>query len=128
MSEDTQWRIFVGIGSFIAVIAVIYWFVSYEAAGTVMLALASGLALFSGTFLYRHREVPDEATLALEAAPAGVPTEPYLPEASIWPFVIGLSAALSLNGLIVGWPYAVPGAALLGLGVVGWISQARRRA
>jgi len=41
-----QWRTFAGIGLFIAVIAAIYWFSSYDYAGSVMLALASALAIF----------------------------------------------------------------------------------
>jgi hypothetical protein len=126
VSESAQWRIFVGIGAFIALIAVVYWFVSYEPAGTVMLALSAALALFSGTFLWRHQGSPALAAPATSAT-ADVADGPYLPRTSIWPLVIGVSAALCLNGLIVGWPYAVPGAVLLGLGVVGWVTQSRRR-
>ena len=37
-ATGVQWRMFAGIGVFIAVIAVVYWFASYEDAGTVMLA------------------------------------------------------------------------------------------
>jgi len=121
----TQWRIFVGVGTFIAVIGVVYWFASYEVAGTTMLALASALALFCGVFLRLQERRPAPAH---SAGPGDVEDGPYLPTASIWPFAIGLSAALALNGLVVGWPYAVPGAALLGLSVVGWVRQGRHRA
>jgi len=58
MSEDTQWRIFVGIGSFIAVIAVIYWFVSYEAAGTVMLGEPPRTAEFERQFDWPDAVIP----------------------------------------------------------------------
>jgi hypothetical protein len=126
----TQWRIFVSMGTFIAVITIVYWFVSYEVAGTTMLALAAALALFCGAFLRREEGrleaggvAPTEAGAARE-----VDDGPYLPSASIWPFAIGISAALALNGLVIGWPYAVPGVALLGLGVTGWVGQGRRRA
>ena len=119
------WRLFAGIGVFIAALAVVYWFVSYEDAGTTMLVLASCLGLFCGTWLYlqdraRRVEAGDDSA-------HGDATRPYLPDASVWPFVIGIGAALTLNGLILGWPYAAPGAALLGLAVVGFVGQSRRR-
>jgi hypothetical protein len=159
------WRIFVGIAVFMALIAVVYWFVSYEDAGTVMLALASGLALLFGGWLFlqdRRRPgavtrpapathpapaptvthpAPAPAGARPAAAPAGAVTDapgsagapaaatehPYLPEASVWPFVMGLGALVALNGLILSWAYAVPGAALLVFGVVGFVAQGRRR-
>src|SRR4029079_16710484 len=60
MSADRQaaadravpWRVFLGVGVFIAVLAIVYWFVSYEDAGTTMLVLASCLALFCGVWFY----------------------------------------------------------------------------
>ena len=47
-----QWRVFAGIAAFVGFIAVVYWFASYEQAGTVMLALASALSGFVATFLF----------------------------------------------------------------------------
>jgi hypothetical protein len=160
------WRIFVGIAVFMALIAVLYWLVSYEDAGTVMLALSCGLALLVGGWLFlqdHHRrrgpaEPPPQVQVDAAAGTVGdsgaatttsgaaatsgatatsrvvgraaeVETEgaAYLPEASVWPFGIGLGALAMLNGLIVGWAYAVPGAMLLLLAVAGFISQGRRR-
>jgi len=133
MSTDRQaaadravpWRVFLGVGVFIAVLAIIYWFVSYEDAGTTMLVLASCLALFCGIWFYlqdRRRVVePTGGADRRDAAP------PYLPDASVWPIAVGVSTALALNGLIIGWAYAVPGAALLALAVVGFVVQSRRR-
>jgi hypothetical protein len=119
------WRVFAGVGVFIAALAVVYWFVSYEDAGTTMLVLASCLALFCGVWFYlQDRKRPVET--ASEAA-TGDAVVPYLPSASAWPLVVGIGAALTLNGLIVGWAYAVPGAALLGLAMLGFVGQSRRR-
>ena len=120
------WRVFLGVGIFIAVLAIIYWFVSYEDAGTTMLVLASCLALFCGVWFYlqdrQHPRAPaGDAAESRHDAPA------YLPDASVWPIAVGVGAALGLNGLILGWAYSVPGAALLALAVVGFVVQSRRR-
>lgn len=125
-----QWQLFLGVALFIAVIDVVYWFVSYERAGTTMLALASGLAAFLGGWLYvqDHRRPATAAT-----SPATEPGDhdgggSYLPTASWWPLVTGFGAALTLNGLILSWPFAVPGAAVLMLGIAGFVNDSRRRA
>ena len=88
--------------------------------------LSAALALFSGTFLWRHQGSP-----AGMPAPSAVEVrsmEPYLPRTSVWPLIVGVAAALCLNGPVVGWPYAVPGVVVLALGIVGWVGQSRRRA
>lgn len=115
----TQWRIFLGISAFMALIGVVYWFASYEPAGTTMLALSSALAAVCGVYLQiqsEHETVDrhDE--------------EPYLPHTSVWPFGIGVGALLAANGLIVGLGYAIPGLVVLAIAVVGLVSQSRRRA
>jgi hypothetical protein len=119
------WRVFLGVGVFIAVLAIIYWFVSYEDAGTTMLVLASCLALFCGLWFYlqdRKRGVATAGATGSRDAEAS-----YLPDTSVWPIAVGAGAALALNGLILGWAFAVPGVALLGLAVVGFVVQSRRR-
>ena len=123
--DAVPWRIFVGTGVFIAVLAVVYWLVSYEDAGTTMLVLASCLALFCGFWFYLQDR--KRSAGPAEESPQDDTTRPYLPDASVWPFAVGIGAALTLNGLIIGWPYAVPGAALLALAVTGFVSQSRRR-
>jgi hypothetical protein len=117
-----QWRMFLGIAAFMVVIAVVYWFASYEEAGTTMLALAAGLAgLCGGWLLLQERKAG--------TAPGDEPeVEQYLPAASAWPFAVGIGAALALNGLILGWPYAVPGGLLLVIALAGFVSEGRRRA
>jgi hypothetical protein len=124
------WRIFVGVAVFMALIAVLYWLVSYEDAGTVMLALSCGLALLVGAWLFLQDHRRPRPPVHVEAEPGGyvdAEAAPYLPEASIWPFGMGLGALAALNGLIVGWAYAVPGAVLLLLATAGLVSQGRRR-
>ena len=117
--ERFGWKMFIGIASFMAVIGVVYWFASYEPAGTTMLGLASSLAAVCGVYLQVQSE--HEAT-------EGHAQEHYLPHSSVWPFGIGVGALLAVNGLIVGLGYAIPGLVVLAIAVVGLVSQSRRRA
>jgi hypothetical protein len=117
-----QWRIFLGIAVFMAVIGALYWFTSYEEAGTAMLVLACGLAGVVGVFLWRQ-----DRAAATAPAPHGEDEE-YLPAASIWPFGIGVSAFLAFNGLILGLGYALPGIVLMVLSLAGLVAQSRARA
>jgi hypothetical protein len=130
----TQWQLFLGVALFIAVIDAVYWFVSYERAGTTMLTLASGLAALLGGWLFvqDHRR-PDPRAAPPSTEGPTAPTdaesaEQYLPTASWSPLVIGVGAVLTLNGLILSWPFAVPGAAVLMLGIAGFVNDSRRRA
>jgi len=111
---------FAGISVFMALIGIVYWFASYEPAGTTMLALAAALAGLCGLYL-RVESGRDEP-------PAGDADEQYLPHSSVWPFGIGLGALLAVNGPIVGLGLAIPGIVLLGFAVVGFVAQSRRRA
>jgi hypothetical protein len=123
------WRVFLVVGGFVGVLAVVYWFTSYEEAGTAMLALASVLSLWCGTYLWlQQRPRPEQAESGAEpgSAASGAPAI-YLPHASVWPFAIGLGAATILNGLVLGIWVIVPGAALMALGIGGFVAQTRRR-
>jgi Cytochrome c oxidase subunit IV len=127
LADDAMvpWRIFLIIGVLVAVIAAIYWFTAYEDAGTTLLVLTAGLGLWCGVFLWLQYRRPAAAGHGLPDD--GAATAEYLPHASIWPFAIGLGAALVLNGLVLGVWVIFPGVLLLGYGVVGFIRQSRRR-
>jgi len=115
-------RLFLAIGAFMAFLAVLYWFTAYEDAGTALLALSGVLALWFGVYLWLQQRRADAATEAHEGrGPL------YLPHASAWPFAIGLGAATLANGLVLGIWVVVPGAALLALGIGGFIHQSRHR-
>jgi hypothetical protein len=120
-----QWRTFAGIGVFVLILAVVYWFASYDYAGTVMLGLASGLSFLSGGYLalQDRSSIRDER----EGVPEEAVEQQYLPHASLWPFGIGIGAFFALNGLILGFAYAVPGAIVIGVSIAGVIAQTRRR-
>jgi uncharacterized membrane protein YfcA len=117
-----QWKIFLALAALIALYAVIYWFVSYEDAGTTLLALAAGLALLFGGYLF----VQDRKAGPAAASPE--PEEHYLPESSLWPLGIGVGVFLAFNGLILGLAWTVPGVVLVATSVGGFIRQSRHRA
>ena len=123
--------LFLGIGLFVAVITAIYWFTAYEDAGTVMLLLTAAMALWFGVFLWlRQRHLAGGRGDAAVEASLDDPTTaavPYMPHASVWPFVMGLGGATLVNGLVLGIWVVVPGAAALAFGLGGFIRQTRRR-
>ena len=120
MSElKVQSRLFLGIAAFMGLIGVVYWFASYEPAGTTMLGLSSALAAVCGVYLQVQSE---------QKAAEHHDEEHYLPQTSVWPFGIGVGALLAVNGLIVGVGYAIPGLVVLAVSIAGLISQSRRRA
>ena len=127
------WRVFVGIGVFVLVIGVIYWATAYEESGTVMLLLAAGLSLWIGAYLWLRTRTdvgPEQGPAGESATATGAGDhegEHYLPHASAWPFAIGLGAATLANGLVLGLWVIVPGAALMALGIGGFVRQTRRR-
>lgn len=120
---QVPWRVFGFVGAFIGVITAIYWFTSYEEAGTAMLFVAGVLGLWCSVFLWRNLR-------RFEAGTAGHPgghDAMYLPEASPWPFGIGLGVTLVLNGLLIGSWFLVPGVMVLAVSIAGFARQSRHR-
>ena len=116
-----SWRLFLTIGVFMAFLAVLYWFTSYEDAGTALLALSGVLALWFGAYLWLQQRRAASGRADEDSGPL------YLPHASAWPFAIGLGSATVANGLVLGIWVVVPGVALLVLGIGGFIHQSRHR-
>jgi hypothetical protein len=118
---------YLGVTAFFIVIGTIYWFTSYEDAGTTMLAASSLLGLFAGGYLLlqarrfppRPEDRPD-ATLADGAGPVD-----QFPASTIWPFVFGFGATVFATGFVFGIWVVLGGAVVLVLGIVGMIRQSR---
>jgi hypothetical protein len=123
------WRVFLAVGLFVLVIGGIYWATAYEEGGTVMLILAAVLSLWIGAYLWLQTRA--RGTPPPEPGTTGTPEAPeathYLPHASVWPFAMGLGAAMLANGLVLGVWLIVPGGALMALGIGGFVRQTRRR-
>jgi hypothetical protein len=120
--------VFLGVTAFFGGIAALYWFTSYEDAGTAMLVGAALLGLLTGGYLYRasrHIEPrPEDRPDAALADGAGTTAE--FPASSIWPFVFGFGATAFATGFAFGvWVFVLGGAVFL-LGILGYIAESRR--
>lgn len=131
-------RVFVRAALYVALITVVYWFVSYEKAGTLLLGALLVAAL---TFVALGRAIgrPTErrsggllrratSVVALDDAGGDVPPPLEIEEepvvtASAWP-LIGAAAAMLIGlGLLYGPWLWIPGAGLALGAAFGWITQ-----
>ncbi len=123
----TESFFYLGVTAFFIVIGTIYWFTSYEDAGTTMLVASSLLGLVAGGYLlFQARKFPPrpedraDATLADGAGPVD-----EFPGSTIWPFVFGLGAVIFATGFVFGVWVILAGAVVFVLGLVGLIRQSR---
>jgi hypothetical protein len=124
----TEGKVLAGVAAFFFVIANIYWFTSYEDAGSVLLITTVGLGVIPGAWLIwisrRHPprlEDRDNATIAEGAGRIG-----SFPESSVWPLGFAGGLCLGALGLVFGWWLALPGVVLLPLSLIGAILEGRR--
>jgi hypothetical protein len=120
--------VFLGVTAFFASIGTLYWFTSYEDAGTTMLVGAALLGLLIGMYLFRwSRRIPSrpEDRPDAELADAAGTTAEF-PAASIWQFVFGLGATAFATGFVFGVWIFVLGGAIFALGVLGYVAESRR--
>jgi hypothetical protein len=119
-------RIFLALAAFFFVLGAVYWFVSYEWAGTVLLLLSGGLSILTGGFLAlvgRNGGLREE----LEVEDYEDRDVLFLPHASLRPFWLGMGAILLASGLALGIWLLLPGFVLVAIGVVGMVEEGRRR-
>ncbi|HYX43509.1 MAG TPA: cytochrome c oxidase subunit 4, partial [Acidimicrobiales bacterium] len=95
-------RLFLGAAGFFAITASAYWFVTYEDAGTTMLAASVPAFAFVGLWLWfqnrKHGPRPEDDG---EARPGdGAEDLGYFPASSAWPFVLSAGAVVFANGLV----------------------------
>ncbi len=140
MSDEAALLLRVSVFGLVA--GAVYWFLSYEALGTVALLLLGAGPGFAGLFIMWHRrgEAAGRGSLPrtmrrFAGWPQGDPPGPksledqdlaVLPLPSIWPFAASLGVTVALSGLVFGlW------LVILGLGVAlysgwGWIDAIAR--
>ena len=122
-------RVFVRGALYVALVTAIYYFVSDEVAGTLLLGsllLASvvflGLALAIGTRPDRRPSFVMFDEAGGEIAPLEIEEEPVV-TTSPWPFLVAAAALLIGLGLLYGPWLWVPGAGLAVAAAYGWITQ-----
>ena len=145
-------RFFLRIAVYLVVIAAIYWFVSYEVTGTVLLlfgAAATGFFVVAARVSFQPKTPVDltprpprtglrrmvgvvgryfafDAEHDLGEEPAEAPLaleEEGFPEASIWPLAAALAALLLGLGLVFGPWLWIPGLVLGAASTWGWLTQ-----
>ncbi len=123
-----EWRLLGGLGAFVAPFAALYWFTSYEEAGSVMLvAFVLSLLFLGGYVLMQARRTAPRPEDRTDGAPAPEDEDiGYFPTASMWPLVIGVAATLIGFGLVfTGW-LALPGLLLMLGAAVGYARDAQQ--
>lgn len=131
-------RVFVRAGIYVALITAVYWFVSYEPAGTLLLLSLLGAAtlfVLTGRWVGRRTERTRGGPLrraaslvALDDAGGDVPPPLEIQEEPVvttspWPLVGALAAMLIGLGLLYGPWLWIPGATLALSVAYGWITQ-----
>jgi hypothetical protein len=117
---------------FFAVVSAVYWFTSYEEAGTTLLTVTAlaYLLLFGYLYLQVRRlrtDVPrPQDREDGEVSDAVVEIE-YFPAASVWPAALGLGVAVISLGLVFGQWFFVIGAIVLVGGIIGYAVEAQAR-
>jgi hypothetical protein len=148
LDHPQETRFFLFIGGFGLVLAGIYWFLTYEVAGTILLAGFGAGAGLIGLALVRARPPAVAAGVARRAArdtdtdtdpealdastggTGGVAT-PFedpsgrLPGESLAPLSLGLGVALSLTAIVFGPWLLVAGILPLAWGAWTWVTGAR---
>ena len=130
-------RFFLRTALFATGIAVVYWFLSYEAAGSVMLLAIGVTAFFLMWILAGHPRKPRRGPLGIlhdavtfeepeEAASAPLAVEEVpLPVMSLPPLVVATGAGLVTGGLVFGAWLWLPGAVTAALGAWQWFAELR---
>lgn len=122
-----MWRTAAGIGLFVIPFAIVYWFLSYEAAGTAMLVgiplsmlgLAAYLLGKSKAAPSLPEDQPDGVALAEDEV--GV-----FPTASIWPAVLAGGMTLTALGFAYSPWLALPGLGVLFFALGGMVLESSR--
>jgi Cytochrome c oxidase subunit IV len=133
-------RFFVRIALYTIVTSAIYWFITYEWAGSMMLwALVVGGVFFAATVgaivAAARRPAPTDLfnrTLGFvdhpdyeRAGPLEIDPEP-VPPSSAWPLLTAMAALLIGLGLVYGAWFWVPGGGLLVWAAWGWLTELER--
>lgn len=116
------------VGVFFGLVAIVYGAWSNEMSGTAMLTGSFLLGLMPGTYYLwwsrRMKPRPEDDPYAEREDGAGVVGA--FPSSSIWPFVLGVSAASIGLSLVFGFWTAIVGFVVASAAVVGVIRESRR--
>jgi hypothetical protein len=126
----TEWKLFAGGAAFFAVIAAVYWFTSYEEAGSIMLALSVAALAFIAVYLWiQSRRTGTRPEDRLDGGTKGATGDiGYFPSSSFWPFVMATGVVVFANAFVFGVWLAIFGGLLFLTAVVGYAMEAQGKA
>ncbi|MGC8465410.1 MAG: cytochrome c oxidase subunit 4 [Acidimicrobiales bacterium] len=107
----TEFRVYTGVGIFILVMLLVYFFWSGDGGNSILLLATVGLGLLPGAYLgwwsRRMKPRPEDREVV---EPGGVADQlGAFPTHSIWPFVLGVGAFLTALAFVFGIWTAVVG-------------------
>jgi Na+/melibiose symporter-like transporter len=119
--------VFLGAAIFSAVVGAVYWFTSYEPAGTFMLLtmmVGMGLASAYIALLSRRATLTADRPTIDPGDPRGEPVGVFASH-SPYPPVFALGCAVGLTGLIYGWWLVAIGGAGVAWALLGFMHEDR---
>lgn len=123
MNISVRFLTFAGV--FGLVMAVIYWFLSYEPAGTICLLLMGIAPIVMGSYIHFHRPegpIPEDEKEVDPEEAEGLEVGNFS-GGSIWPLVLGIGCVIGLEGFIYGKWLVVFGLLLFGWAIVGLMQE-----
>jgi Cytochrome c oxidase subunit IV len=125
---STQVKFLLGAALFTVPTALVYWFISREEAGFAMLLfMGLAVAFFGGYVLHRgrrHRIYVEDDPDADHSAQAGQHIG-WFSGGSVWPLVMGIGAAIGLEGFVFGAWLLFFGAAMFVWAAIGLMMESR---
>jgi len=125
----TETKVLLFAALFVAVIAAVYWFTSYEDTGAVLLAVGSLAYAFMCGYAYLQVRRIDRGPARQEdledGQVVGVVEIGYFPAASVWPAALGLGAVLTALGLVFGYWFLVIAAIIFLGAIIGYAVEAQ---
>ena len=116
--------------AFVAGMALIYWFTSYEDTGTTLLAVTATAYAMLCAYMYlqaRRLRLGRPRPEDLEDPPAteGEVEVGYFPAASVWPAALAMGAVLTALGLVFGYWFIVLAAIFFLGSIIGYAVEAQ---
>jgi uncharacterized membrane protein YfcA len=140
LDEPQETRVFLLMAAFGGAVGVVYWFLAYEVAGTILLlAFGAATGLIAARLIVdpaseRVRRLARERAAPTTDAPGGGTGEvdrPFadergrLPSETIAPFVVGLGVATAATSVVFGPAPLIVGILPIAWGAWSWLGSAR---
>jgi hypothetical protein len=129
MMMRAEIRVLLFSAAFVGGIAAIYWFTSYEDAGTTMLALAAvAYSMLCGYLFLQARKLGGGGMRPSDSEAGAVGGEVeigYFPAASVWPAALAIGAVMTALGLVFGYWFLVVAAIFFVGAIIGYAVEAQ---